>query len=92
MESGEGDIVKTVWRAGIENSKTRKDACVVRKVQLSWMEYLDLGDLLLLVALLFTTLIIVFESAERRRESRRERTILDAIDAEYRALYRMGQF
>jgi len=55
------------------------------------LEFLDLGNLLLGVALLFGTLIIVFESVERRRESRRERTLLDAIDAEYRAYYRMGR-
>jgi protein-S-isoprenylcysteine O-methyltransferase Ste14 len=54
------------------------------------MEFLDLGDLLLLVALLFATLIVVFESAERRRESKRERTLLEAIEAEYRAYSRMG--
>lgn len=55
------------------------------------LKFLDLGNLLLGVALLFSTLIIVFESIERRRESRRERTLLDAIEAEYRAYYRMGR-
>jgi protein-S-isoprenylcysteine O-methyltransferase Ste14 len=55
------------------------------------LKFLDLGNLLLGVALLFGTLIIVFEWIERRRESRRERTLLDAIEAEYRAYYRMGR-
>ncbi len=55
------------------------------------LKFLDLGNLLLGVALLFGTLIIVFESMERRRESRRERTLLDAIEAEYQAYYRMGR-
>jgi hypothetical protein len=55
------------------------------------LKFLDLGNLLLGVALLFGSLIIVFESIERRRESRRERSILDAIEAEYRAYYRMGR-
>lgn len=55
------------------------------------LKFLDLGNLLLGVALLFGTLIIVFESIERRRESRRERSLLDAIEAEYRAYYRMGR-
>jgi protein-S-isoprenylcysteine O-methyltransferase Ste14 len=55
------------------------------------LKFLDLGNLLLGVALLFGTLIIVFESIERRRESRRERSLLEAIEAEYRAYYRMGR-
>jgi protein-S-isoprenylcysteine O-methyltransferase Ste14 len=55
------------------------------------LKFLDLGNLLLGVALLFGSLIIVFESIERRRESRRERNLLDAIEAEYRAYYRMGR-
>ncbi len=52
---------------------------------------LDLGNLLLAVALLFGSLIIVFELVERRRESRRERRLLDSIEAEYQAYYRMGR-
>jgi protein-S-isoprenylcysteine O-methyltransferase Ste14 len=55
------------------------------------LEFVNLGNLLLGVAVLFGTLIIIFECLERRRESRRERTLLDAIDAEYRAYYRMGR-
>ncbi len=55
------------------------------------LKFLDLGNLLLGVALLFGSLIIVFESIERRRESRRERSLLEAIEAEYRAYYRMGR-
>jgi hypothetical protein len=50
----------------------------------------DLGDLLLGVALIFSSLIVCFEFLERRRESRRERRVLEAIDAEYQAYYRMG--
>jgi hypothetical protein len=55
------------------------------------LEFLDLGNLLMGVALLFTTLIVVSESAERRRECRRERTLLDAIEAEYRAYFQTGR-
>ena len=55
------------------------------------MESLDLGNLLLGVALLFGTLIVVFECVERRRESQRERILLDAIQAEYEVYYRMGR-
>jgi hypothetical protein len=55
------------------------------------LEFINLGNLLLGVALLFGTLIVIFECRERRRESRRERSLLDAIDAEYRAFYRMGR-
>jgi len=59
-------------------------------IELMRLEFLDLGNLLLGVALLFGTLIVVFESFERRRENRRQRTLLNAIDAEYKAYYRMG--
>jgi hypothetical protein len=55
------------------------------------LKFLDLGNLLLGVALLFGTLIIVFESIERRRESRRERSLLASIEAEYQAYFRMGR-
>lgn len=51
------------------------------------MAFIDLGDLLLLVALLFSSLIIGAEWLQRRRESRRERMLLDAIEAEYRAYF-----
>jgi hypothetical protein len=44
---------------------------------------LDLGDLLLVIALFFATMIVIFEFAERRRESRREQLLLDAIEREY---------
>ncbi len=47
----------------------------------------DLGDLLFGVALFFATMIVVFECAERRREGRRERRILDAIEREYEELF-----
>jgi len=55
------------------------------------LEFVDLGDLLLAVAILFGSLIVLFEALERRRESKVERLVLDAIDAEYRAYYRMGR-
>jgi len=55
------------------------------------LEFLDLGNLLLAVALLFGSLIIVFECLERRRESRRERCMLDSIEAEYRVYFRLGR-
>ncbi|MBV9762111.1 MAG: hypothetical protein JO340_16225 [Acidobacteriaceae bacterium] len=47
------------------------------------LSFLDLGDLLLVIALFFALLIVLFESAERRRESRREKRLLDAIEREY---------
>ena len=53
---------------------------------------LDLGDLLLGVAVLFTSLIVLFECLERRRESKHERIVLAAIEAEYRHYQRMGLF
>jgi hypothetical protein len=53
------------------------------------LEFLDLGNLLLGVALVFASLIIIFECVERRRESRRERSVLAAIEAEYHAYFRM---
>lgn len=55
------------------------------------LEFLDLGNLLLGVALLFSSLILIFECLERRRESRRERNVLAAIEAEYWAYHRMGR-
>jgi len=51
----------------------------------------DLGDLVFGSAILFAFLIFIFEWAERRRESRAEKSVLDAIDREYRALRRLGQ-
>jgi len=50
-----------------------------------------LGDLVFGSALLFAFLIFIFEWAERRRESRAEKSLLDAIDREYRVLRRRGQ-
>jgi protein-S-isoprenylcysteine O-methyltransferase Ste14 len=55
------------------------------------LEFINLGNLLLGVALLFSGLIVIFECLERRRESRRERRLLAAIDAEYQAYLRMGR-
>ena len=56
------------------------------------MSFVDLGDLLLAVALLFTVLIVAFEWAERRRENRRRDVLLSKIEAEYQAYCRMGHF
>lgn len=54
------------------------------------LDALDLGDLLLGVAIIFSSLIVCFEFLERRREHLRERRMLEAISAEYDAYYRMG--
>ena len=56
------------------------------------MRFVDLGDLLLAVAVLFSSLILVCEWVERRRESRRRQALLDAIDAEYRVYFQDGLF
>jgi hypothetical protein len=55
------------------------------------LEFLDLGDLLLVVALFFATMIVIFEFAERRRESRREQRLLDAIEREYEQYFQIGR-
>lgn len=47
------------------------------------LSFVDLGDLLLTIALFFAAMIVLFECAERRRESRREKRLLDAIEREY---------
>jgi len=44
-----------------------------------------------MIALLFTALIVLFETLERRRKSRREQRILDAIEREYHAFTRLGR-
>jgi len=51
----------------------------------------DLGNLLLGIAIAFATLIVAFEWAERRRENKRERLLLDSIEQEYEAFLRMGR-
>lgn len=53
------------------------------------MAFLDLGDLLVLIAVFFATMIVIFECAERRRETRRERRILEAIEQEYELYFRI---
>jgi hypothetical protein len=53
------------------------------------MEAIDLGDLLVIIALFFSTMIVIFECAERRREGRRERRMLEAIEREYEAYFRI---
>lgn len=52
---------------------------------------LDLGDLLLAITLFFATMIVIFEFAERRRESRREQRVLDAIEREYESYFQIGR-
>ena len=54
-------------------------------------DFLDLGDLLVVVALFFATMIVLFECAERRREWKREQRLLDAIEREYQAYFRIGR-
>lgn len=54
------------------------------------LTFLDLGDLLFGVALFFAVMIVVFECAERRREGRRERRLLDAIEREYETYFRIA--
>ena len=51
----------------------------------------DLGNLLLGIAVMFGVLIVGFEFAERRRESKRERLLLDAIEQEYELFLRTGR-
>lgn len=55
------------------------------------MNFLDLGDLLLAVAVFFAVMIVVFECAERRREGRREQRLLEAIEHEYEAYFRVSR-
>ncbi len=51
------------------------------------MSFMDLGNLLLAIALLFSSLMVAFEWIQRRRESERERRLLEAIEAEYQAYF-----
>jgi len=53
------------------------------------LNFLDLGDLLLVISLFFATMIVIFECAERRRESRREQRLLDAIEREYESYFQI---
>ena len=55
------------------------------------MSFLDLGDMLLAIALFFATMIVIFECAERRREGRREQQLLDAIEREYETYFQIGR-
>jgi hypothetical protein len=48
---------------------------------------LDLGDLLVAITLVFLSMIVILEFAERRRESRREQRLLDAIQREYEQFF-----
>ncbi|HEY7306798.1 MAG TPA: hypothetical protein VH601_21920 [Bryobacteraceae bacterium] len=51
----------------------------------------DLGNLIFAIALLFSTLIVLIEWLERRRDSERERRLLDMIEREYWAYRRLGR-
>lgn len=53
---------------------------------------LDIGDLLLAIALVFSALILIFETLERRREKRNEEILLEAIAREYAAYRQLGHF
>ncbi len=53
---------------------------------------IDIGDLLLVIALVFSVLILLFEALERRRENRREEILLEAIAREYAAYRQLGHF
>jgi hypothetical protein len=48
----------------------------------------DLGDLLLMIALFFACAIVISGCVERRREDRRERRVLEAIEREYELYFR----
>jgi hypothetical protein len=48
---------------------------------------MELGDLLLTSTLFLASMIVVFEFGERRRESRREQRLLDAIQREYEQFF-----
>lgn len=47
--------------------------------------------MLFAIAVFFIAMIALFECLERRREGRLERKILDAIEREYQAFFRMGR-
>ncbi|HEX4166101.1 MAG TPA: hypothetical protein VHZ55_11565 [Bryobacteraceae bacterium] len=49
--------------------------------------FLDLGDLLLGIALLFASMIAVFVFMQWRHESRREQNLLDPIEREYQQFF-----
>ncbi|HEY6988212.1 MAG TPA: hypothetical protein VH369_07510 [Bryobacteraceae bacterium] len=51
----------------------------------------DLGNLIFAIALLFSTLIVLIECLQRRRDSERERRLLDTIEREYWAYRRLGR-
>jgi hypothetical protein len=55
------------------------------------LSFLDLGDMLLAIALFFAAMIVIFECAERRREGRREQRVLDAIEREYETYFQIGR-
>lgn len=70
----------------LQNDKTIK-----RRSQELGMHLPDLGNLLLGIAVTFAVLIVGFEWAERRRESKRERLLLDDIEREYELFLRTGR-
>jgi multidrug efflux pump subunit AcrB len=54
-------------------------------------DILGLGNLLLAIAFFFTALIVIFECVERRREGKRERKVLEEIEREYHAYFRVSR-
>ncbi|MBV8070395.1 MAG: hypothetical protein JO270_10855 [Acidobacteriaceae bacterium] len=71
---------------GVQNDKT-----IEGRRQALAMHLPDLGNLLLGIAVTFAVLIVGFEWVERRRESKRERLVLDAIEREYELFLRTGR-
>lgn len=55
------------------------------------MDTVQLGNLVFGIAVLFALLIVLFECMERRRESSRERRLLDSIEREYELYRRAGR-
>lgn len=55
------------------------------------IDLLDLGDLLLGIALFFAAMIVIFGCAERRREGRREQRVLEGIEREYEIYFGTGR-
>lgn len=55
------------------------------------LEFIDLGNMLLAIALFFAFMIVIFEWLERRREGKREQLLLEAIEREYEAFFQIGR-
>ncbi len=69
----------------------QNDKTIEGRSQPLGMHLPDLGNLLLGIAVTFAVLIVGFEWAERRRESRRERLLLEDIEREYELFLRTGR-